>query len=387
MSENTAFLLFERADEVLDEIVQRERDGTDYTTLRGKTAAAIDTYHPKGMRLVVDQVVTETETTRTFRLRQEDGAPLPPFLAGQYVSLNVQLGSTLTNRAFAISSSPATREYYDITVRRVPGGQVSNHLIDSLSAGAPLYSSGPTGTFFHNPIFHGDDVVFVAGGSGVAPAMSMIRDIVDRGLGRRFHLVYGSRRPDDVIFANELAQLAAANPNIRVDHVMSELTDGWSGHTGLLTADMLHQILGPLGGRMVYVCGPQALYPYALEQLLSLGHPRRRIRFEANGAPVRPDRRPGWPSDVAREKTVTVRVKGGSSFVTKAGTPLLDALEAQGFPVEAACRSGECSLCRCRVVSGQVFNPEEAHLRKSDGDFGYVHTCVAYPLTDVEIQL
>lgn len=387
MSDIQSFQLFEQSEEILAEVLQSGRTGRDFTEMRGQTAAAIDAYHPKRLSLVVQEVVEETETARTYRLARADAQLLPPFLAGQYISLHVTVDGVLTNRAFAISSSPVHREHYDVTVRRVPGGRVSNHLIDTLDIGVAVTSSGPMGTFFHNPLFHGDDLVFLAGGSGVAPAMSMIREIVDRGLDQRFHLIYGSRHHDDVIFRAELDRLAAAHPNIRVDHVLSEPGSDWTGLTGLMSATLLREVLGPLANRMVYVCGPQALYPYAMAQLSTLGHPRRRIRFEANGAPARPDSRPGWPAALALDRPVTVQVKGGPSFATTAGTPLLDALEAHGLQVEAACRSGECSLCRCRVVSGQVFNPEEARLRMSDARSGYVHSCVAYPLTDVEIQL
>ncbi|MFH8658211.1 FAD-binding oxidoreductase [Streptomyces afghaniensis] len=158
-------------------------------------------------------------------------------------------------------STTATRSYYDITVRRVPAGWVSNLLIDSLAVGQELTTTGPMGTFHHNPLFHGDDVVFLAGGSGVAPAMSMIREIVDRGLDLRFHLLYGSRTADDVIFREELDTMAAEYPLILVDHVITDPSSEWEGATGFLTAETISSLLGPLGGRRVYVCGPERHRP------------------------------------------------------------------------------------------------------------------------------
>ncbi len=81
---------------------------------------------------------------------------------------------------------------------------------------------------------------------------------------------------------------------------------------------------------------------------------------------------------------VTVSV-GSRSFETTKGRPLLDALEDNGFTPEVGCRSGECSLCRVRVVSGQVHSADEAKPRMSDATAGYVHSCVAYPMTDVTL--
>ncbi|MEU4106225.1 2Fe-2S iron-sulfur cluster-binding protein [Streptomyces tanashiensis] len=378
--------LFDRAEQIENEIASREADtaahdaGAADPVLR--TRRAIDAYHPKRLALTVFEVIEETPSTRTFRLRRPDGGGLPPFLAGQYVAVYADG----TSRPYALSSSPARLDHYDLTVRRVAGGRISNHLIDTLAAGDPLTTGGPLGTFHHNPLFHGDDLVFLAGGSGVVPAMSMIREIVDRGLVRRFHLLYGSRDLGDIVFREELDALAADDPRIRVDHVIQDPGADWAGPTGLLTAGLISTLTGPLGRRTVYVCGPQALYPYALDQLTALGHPRRRTRFEANGAPADPTRQPHWPADTdpAEEVAVTAR---GITFPTRRGRPLLDALEDAGVRPEAACRSGECGLCRIRVVKGTVHNAEEARLRLSDPPAGYTHSCVAYPLTDVELDV
>ncbi|REK91811.1 flavodoxin reductase [Streptomyces inhibens] len=371
--------LFAGAEQIQAEIAARPADTTDHTAWTRRT---IDAHHPRRLTLTVSQMIAETSTTRTLRLRRPDGGDLPPFLAGQYVTVFTDG----TSRPYAISSGPARLDHYDLTVRRVPGGRVSNHLIDALAAGDTLTTTGPMGTFHHNPLFHGEDVVFLAGGSGVAPAMSMIRDILARSLERRFHLIYGSRTAKDVIFRDELNDIAIAHAQVRVDHVILDPDPSWSGPTGLLTAELIDTLAGPLDNRMVYVCGPQALYPYALDQLTRLRHPGRRIRFEANGAPADPTTQSHWPTDKAPDEEVTVTVRG-TSFRTPRNRPLLDALEDQGIRPEVACRSGECSLCRVRVLTGEVHNAEEARLRLSDPGAGYTHSCVAYPLTDLELDL
>ncbi|MEV0173274.1 FAD-binding oxidoreductase [Streptomyces sp. NPDC050803] len=371
--------LFNGHDDVQAEIDRRPADTADHAAA---TRRILDAYHPGRLSLTVAAVVTETPSTVTLRLRRPDGADLPPFLAGQYVAVYTDG----TSRPYAISSSPARPGHWDLTVRRVPGGRISNHLIDTVAVGDTVTTTGPMGTFHHNPLFHGDDVVFLAGGSGVAPAMSMIRDVVDRGLDRRFHLICGSRFADDILFREELDALAADRPNIRVDHVVAEPGPQWAGPTGFLTAGLIKTLAGPLDGRMVYVCGPQALYPYALTQLAELGHPPRRIRFEANGAPADPTAQQHWPTDTAPDAEVTVTARG-RSFRTRRDRPLLDALEDEGIRPEAACRSGECSLCRVRVIKGTVHTAEEARLRLSDEQFGYTHSCVAYPITDIELDV
>jgi ferredoxin-NADP reductase len=362
--------LYDRYAEISAEIDDRPADTGDHV---GDTARDIAAHHPRRLHLRVAQVIPETASTATFRLVAEDSSALPAFLAGQYV--NVFFDGT--SRPYAMSSSPAHLDHYDLTVRRVPGGRVSNALLDRVAVGDALVTTGPMGTFHHNPLFHGDDLVFIAGGSGVVPAMSMIREIVDGDLDRRFHLIYGSRSSDDVIFGEALD--AIRHPGITVDTVIEE-------SDGLITADRITRLAGPLAGRMVYVCGPQALYPYAVAQLSALGHARRRIRFEANGAPTDPTAQASWPAGVDPQHEVTVTV-GDRSFHTTCGRPLLDALEDHGFTPEVGCRSGECSLCRVQVLSGQVHSADEARPRMSDAASGYVHSCVAYPVSDVTLRV
>ena len=80
-------------------------------------------------------------------------------------------------------------------------------------------------------------------------------------------------------------------------------------------------------------------------------------------------------------------VHGKKSFEANAGEPLLNSLERNGITVEAACRSGECSTCRVKLQKGEVFEPQEAHVRKSDQKFGFTHACVCYPVEDIEISV
>ena len=360
---------FDGADQIEAEIASRAPDTTDYWAT---TRDLIDSHHPRRLDLSVAEVLSETDSTRTFRLRRPEGGALPPFMAGQYVAVHVD-GTT---RAYAMSSSPTQADHWDLTIRRVPGGRISNLLIDTLAVGDTLVTSGPQGTFHHNPLFHGEDVIFIAGGSGVVPAMSVIREIVATGSARRLHLIYGSRANGDVIFREELDRICASHDTITVTHVIG----------ALITSDRISEAVGDLDGRMVYVCGPQLLYPYALAQLTLLGQPRNRIRFEANGAPTDPAAQPSWPADADPNAEVTVTV-GERTFAVPTGRPLLDSLEDNGVRPESACRSGECSLCRVKVLQGQVHQAEESKPRLCDAAYGYVHSCVAYPLTDVTLEV
>lgn len=387
MSEPNALNLIAGYSEAFAAKLALEQSGSDFQEVRGEVASSVVQLHPKRLALQVAEIIEDTPSTRTLRLVAVDGQPLPPFQAGQYINLFVEIDGVRTARPYAMSSSPLQRMHYDLTIKRAQGGFVSNYLLDRVSVGQRLSSSGPMGTFHHNPLFHGDDLVFLAGGSGSAPARSILLNILERGLPQRFHLIYVNSHVDDVIYADELRELAAQHENFTLSEVISRPPEGYTGRSGRLNRAMLQELLGEIGDKMFYICGPTPFNDSCVALLGELGVARRRIRVEANGAPKTPHQQAGWPTGVSLDDEVTITVQGRGSFRSTVGEPLLNALERNGYFVENACRSGECSQCRVKLTSGEVFNPQEAHLRKSDRDFGWIYSCVAFPIGDIEVLL
>jgi ferredoxin-NADP reductase len=363
---------------------QREQAGSDKSEFKGKVANDIAKLHPKRLQLEVSQVISETKSTKTYRLISTAGL-LPPFQAGQYINLFVIIAGVETARPYAISSCPSQRDYYDLTVKIVDKGFVTRYLLEDVSQGQQFTATSPMGTFYHNPIFHGDDLVFLAGGSGGAPARSMIKSVLNRGLNINFHLIYGNSFETDVIFEEEFRALAKEHNNFTLSEVISRPTSSYQGLSGHLNKNLITDLIGTVEGKTFYVCGPTPFNEFCESQLLELDVKDKRIRIECNGPPKKPSCLPNWPKVVSESDEVIVKVKGKGEFKAKVGEPLLNSLERNGYFVENACRSGECSLCRVKILSGDVFNPPEALLRKSDKTFGWVHSCVAFPTTDIEI--
>ncbi|MFC2995932.1 FAD-binding oxidoreductase [Acinetobacter sichuanensis] len=388
MSEHNVLNIVTGFTEAIQEKDELAKTGTDFKEIRGQVQQTVNQLHPKRLKLKVIEIVEETPTTKTLRFATVDGGTLPPFQAGQYINLFVDIDGVLTARPYAISSSPLQRHFYDLTVKRAQGGFVSGFLLDQVCAGQHFLSTSPMGTFCYNPLFHGDDLVFLAGGSGSAPARSMLLEILERQLPYQFHLIYVNSFEDDVIYAQELQALAEQYQNFKLTTFVTRPGENYQGRSGRLSTEILQQLLGrDLEHKMFYICGPTPFNETSAMQLQQLGIKSRRIRIEANGAPKQPDANPGWPAQLSLEDEVVVTVRGRGSFKTTAGEPLLNSLERHGYSAENACRSGECSLCRVKLVSGSVFNPPEAHLRKSDKDFGWIYSCVAFPIENIEVQL
>jgi len=372
--------------DIQQEIAVLEKYALDRGVERGQVKQTIDWLHPKTLNLRISEIREETDSTKTFRLVSRDKY-LPPFQAGQYINLFVEVDGVRTSRPYSISSSPLQLGYYDMTVRRVDDGFVSSYLLDAVNAGDTFQSTSPAGQFYYNPLFHGNDLVFIAGGSGITPFMSMIRDVVDRDLDRRIKLIYGNRSSNDIIFNKRIEKRTTRHSNLSMHTVISEPEAGYDGLTGFITAELIDELAGDVNGKMFYVCGPEAMYTFVLGELDKLNIPKRRVRVEVFGPPSDATCQPGWPEDVSAADSFQVKLKGKADIQARAGEPLMNSLERAGFVLEASCRSGECSLCRTKLISGKVFHPQGVKLRKSDRTYGYIHPCMAYPLTDLELSV
>jgi ferredoxin-NADP reductase len=345
----------------------------------------INLLHPKKIAVGITDIITETPSTKTFRLAPTDGY-LPPFRAGQYVNWEVAIGNVKTGRALSISSPPHQRGFYELTIRKMEPGFVSGHLVDTAKVGDEFSISGPAGFFYHEPLTDGKDLVCIAGGSGVTPFRSIIREVTERGLDLNVTLIYGTRTTDDVIFGKELADIAGRHTNVRYELVVSEPTPDYAGTTGFITGEVIKKCVGDVKGKTFYLCGPELMYRFVEPELIKLGVPGRRIKKESSGPPADVTREPGWPAEIKADTVLSVLVNGKNTIKARAGEPLMIALERAGLVVPNQCRSGECSLCRTKVVTGKTYMPDRVPVREADRWHNYVHSCMAYPLSDLEIR-
>lgn len=377
--------------------------GVDYTHERFQDIVrrVVSPIHPKRMKLRVTEILQETPTTKTLRCQRTDG-PLPPFRPGQYVNLFVDVDGVLTSRPYSISSPPLAGGteggLLELTVRDKPGGFVAPYLLHEVQVGDELETTGPAGHFYHEPLIDGDDLVFLAGGSGITPFMSIIRDAVRRGAVTsplRIHLLYGSRVPQDIIFGDELSQLATACvPLVGKEHrdfsyspVISEPPPGYEGVTGFLDADQIRGQIGDISGKTFYICGPPVMHDFCLAALKELGVPPHKVRRELYGPPDDVTQEPGWPAGLSADTIFDVEILDQQTVRAPAGEPLMNTLERYGIIVPAVCRTGACSACRTKLLSGRVFMPAHTALRQSDREHGYIHACMSYPLENLRIRL
>lgn len=346
---------------------------------------AVTRSHPDRISLKVKDIIRETPSTKTLRMEAADRT-LPHFRAGQYINLLVNIDGVLTSRPYSISSTPG-KPYYDLTVRRREPGFVSHYLLDRVKGGDIFQSTGPSGSLYYEPLLDGSELVFLAGGSGITPFVSIIRETVERKLPVNIRLLYGSRVPEDIIFGDELRKLVSRYRNIKVDFVISEPPEGWVGLCGLLDAKMISSLVGSVEDKKFFLCGPVQMHVLCEEALKKMGVPARRLKKEAYGPPADVTSEAGWPGISPKEWFTVREERTGRILKAMAGEPLMISLERAGLVIPAICRSGECAACRTRLISGKVFVPAGLHRRWVDEQANYIHPCMAYPLEDLRIRL
>ena len=372
--------------QILSEINVLQKYGLDYTVQKGRTDSSIEWLHPKRLNLRVSELIRETPSTFTLRMVSNDRY-LPPFQAGQYINLFVDVEGVRTSRPYSISSPPNQTGYYDLTIKRQEDGFVSNYVLNGVRVGDNFTATSPAGNFYFNPVYMPPKLVFLAGGSGITPFMSMIREVTDRGLNRQIHVIYGSYDPNDIIFKAELEARALRHSNLTVSPIISGPFEDYQGLTGFISAGVIKQLIEDISSTMFFICGPEAMYSSCLREIEKLGVPFRRVKAEVFGPPKDVTRQPAWPKNIGPNATFQVKIKNGPEFSASAEEPLINVLERKGISLEAGCRSGECSLCRTRLLKGKVFHPDWVKLRYSDHKFGYIHPCMAYPLEDLVLDI
>lgn len=343
-----------------------------------RLAAAL---HPAQQHFVVKEVICHSDCCKSYILAARDGR-CAFFAAGQYVSVRVPVGDVVYSRPYSISSSPkqSLEGILRITVKAVPKGIVSNHILTHWQVGTPVCTSGPMGCFTYEPLRDAEHIVGIAGGSGITPFLSLAQAIADGDEDCSLTLLYGCRRQEELIFRPQLEDLQRRCSRFRVVFFLSEQTvEGME--QGFIGAEAVRKY-APGQPYSVFACGPRQMYAYLETELPKLGLAPKYIRQELQGEPVRQE-------TSSRTVKITVRRRGEERTLTcPANQTILRSLEQNGVAPPSRCRSGECGFCRSRLLSGRISIPDGLDYRRmADSSNGIIHPCCSFPLTDLVLEI
>jgi ferredoxin-NADP reductase len=323
-------------------------------------------YHP----LTVADVIDETADTRSFVLE------IPPqleqrftYAAGQFCTFRATIGGAPIARCYSMSSSPDTGDPFTVTVKRVPGGTMSNWMNDALAPGNAIDVMPPAGLFVVRAAE--TPIVAFAGGSGITPILSIIKTALAT-TGREIALVYANRDPGSVIFAGALERLrAGSGGRLSVHHHLDS-------EKGFLDAAACAALVGERAQADFYVCGPGPYMDVVAAGLEGRGVDAGRLFIERFELPVEAPA----ASPASETESIVIRLEGRKNRIAyEPGDTILHAARRAGLRPPSSCEQGTCATCMAFLAEGKATMRVNNALNAGEVDEGWILTCQATPLS------
>ncbi|MDZ4277490.1 MAG: 2Fe-2S iron-sulfur cluster-binding protein [Erythrobacter sp.] len=332
----------------------------------------------------------------SFYLEPVDGEPLEPYVAGQFLTFQLDLpddcGSLRgVTRCYSLSDchNPSA---YRITVKRsvapvdrpdLPPGLVSSYLHDFVTPGTILQVRAPAGVFVLDEDILAP-VVLIAGGIGITPLFAMARAALADQPEREIHLFYGVRDHHEQVFGTDLKRMEAQHPNFHLMIVQSEPlpSDGGgesTGPTGFIDVNLLRAVFPAANGHF-YVCGPPAMMVSLVPALREWGVAEDALHYEAFGPASIGPAETLVPQLLQTPFVVRFARSGRTIDWTGEDTNLLDFAERHGIDLPSGCRSGSCGTCETTVDAGEVRYAKPPAFDITDGR---CLPCIGAPVGDL----
>lgn len=321
--------------------------------------------------LRVQRVVEETHDSRSFVL------DVPPGLRdqfsyrpGQFCTFRVRVDGGEMLRSYSMSSAPETDPDLTVTVKRVPGGAVSNWLVDQVAAGDELELTRPAGVFCLSP--RTTPVVALCGGSGVTPVMSLAKSAL-ASTARPVTILYANRDRRSVIFGADLEALAERRrPRL-------EILWHFDSESGLVDPDAVGSLARREAAADFYICGPTPFMDMVESELLLAGVPADRIFIERFGTPPAPPPEPAVAADDAPSSITVIMNRRKKEIPYQPGATVLETARRGGLSPPFSCESGECATCMAVIRDGSARMRVNNALTEEEVEEGWVLTCQALP--------
>lgn len=333
------------------------------------------------IQLKIKEICRETPDAVTLHFEPTKEAL--PYFSGQFLTLIACIDGREVRRAYSLSSSPYVEKHLSVTIKRVPGGKMSNYLIEQVRCGDTLEALAPAGNFFLKRSYIGRNLLLIGAGSGITPLFSMIKTVLTQEAHSQVALIYVNSSREETIFLEPLTHLAYQySSRFKIRHYWSDERKGfWSKffkNLHRLNPERLKEILREVGimpETAFYLCGPQGLMKMASSTIAGLGFSKDKIHQELFFA----------PSTIKNDSTynITIKLKGVEHVVkVKPGSSILNAGLEAGLDLPYSCQSGSCNTCAAKCTSGDVSMTGTEGLSEKQQREGYVMTCVGYPSSE-----
>jgi Na+-transporting NADH:ubiquinone oxidoreductase subunit F len=238
-------------------------------------------FNVKEYRTRIERIRDLTHDIKEITLKLLD-PPEINFKAGQYIQFQTpeyELSSESVYRAYSCSSPPYRKDSLELEIRLVPNGICTTYVFNYMNEGEEITINGPYGEFFLQDSER--DIVFIAGGSGMAPIKSMLHDMVEKGIDRKAAYFFGAVSRRDLFLVEEMRELEKKLPNFTYIPALSgpKPEDRWKGDTGLIT-EVLDRHLESVDNLEAYLCGSPGMIDASVAVLKSKGLPEELIFYD-----------------------------------------------------------------------------------------------------------
>lgn len=345
---------------------------TEYRTNNLATAL-----HPGYMEVELTHIVQLTPNMKNFTFKRVDSSAFPFFRAGQYVSLQAKIGDSLVSRPYSISSSPDEALEGRLSLGIEDAGFFSGYMNNEAKIGDRFVMTEPSGEFHYENIRDKKNIVCIAGGSGITPFLSMAKSVAEGNEDYNMTLFYGAKDFENLAYRDELEVLKKSG--VQIIYVLETAHEGCE--QGFVTAKMLEKYVD-INSSTFFMCGPVAMYASILDELKPYNLPLKSVRKDAATC---------GDLDIDNPKTfrLTVHMRDKVYEIdAKENETLLTSMERAGLNVPNKCRAGGCGFCHSKWLGGEyIIAKGRDGRREADRKFGFIHPCVTYPQSDMEIDV
>lgn len=335
---------------------------------------------------LIDKIVVESSTIKSFYLKPEDGSKPKKFLPGQFVSVRVKRAGNQDTvvRNYTLSDSP-NKSYFRLTIKREENGTVSHYFHDEIEVGDKIEVSNPGGQFYLKND-KAKPVVFLSGGVGITPMLSMLEEMVATENSREVFFLHSSLNKSVQPMLPRLKEISKMKENIYLSIFHTEPTSNEIqgidyDFKGFIKQNDLETWL-PKTDLDYYLCGPEGFMRTMFGFLINLGVSEDRIYYEFFGDA----KKLGVATQDFSKGAYRVRFSKSNIEVdwNEDNYSILELAEKSGLTPAYGCRMGTCETCELNLLSGSVeYDPEPSF----EVSAGMVLICCARPQSSIEIEL
>ena len=348
-------------------------------------------------KLKVNKVLSQTDKGVSLHFDKPENGD---YKAGQFLTLILDVNGKSERRAYSLCSAPQADNDWAVAVKRVEGGLVSNFINDNIKAGDEIEVLEPIGNFVLAENSGKRKVVFISGGSGITPILSMLKTVLTNEKDAEVYMIYVNTDIDNVIFKDDLHELEKAHANLKVHHHLSSenirkitkktkklfglIKKSETIESGRITPESMAKEIRDWNATDAefYMCGPNGLMHTAEDCLKLLRVKAHQVHKESFTQELEPDGSKVSGNEGV-DSVVTLKINGEEHEVEiKKGKSILFAALDKGIDVPFSCQSGLCTACMGNCTQGNVVMDHEDGITEEEKAKGNVLTCVGHPTTD-----